>query len=115
MTGASAPHPAKAGGAPSLEDSRKKKSDPLEGRPELSAIHNRLRERIIKAHPKAKLPAEGSTGWHEERHTVARLVELDGYSPKDLCGCFQWLFNSDDDDALFWRGNVRAITHLCGA
>ena len=104
--GASAPSP-----SPTSENS-KDKPDPLEGRPELAAIHSRLRERIAEAHPKARLPLDGSPGWQEERRTVARLVDLDGYTPEDLRGCFGWLFMSQDKDALFWRGQVCAVAPL---
>ena len=110
--GASAPPPADAGRTPSSRISGKEEPDPLEERPELHAIHVRLRERIAEAHPKARLPREGSAGWSEERRTVARLVDLDGYTPEDLRGCFGWLFMSQDKDATFWRGQVCAIAPL---
>jgi hypothetical protein len=99
--------PASLGGADVLKARKILGSD--EG---VAKIHARLHKEIMRCHPKAKLPLEGTPAWAKEVLTVHRLFTVDGYSLEDVRACFTWLFCTEHDNAVFWRAQVQAITPL---
>ena len=86
--------------------------DPLAGLPDLDAYHDTLRAWIEAQIAPAKLPRPGSAGWVKERDTLAKLHRRDCYPVEDIMGALTWMFTTDDRDAVFWRGVVKAIQPL---
>lgn len=87
-------------------------SDALAGLPTVAAFYPELRRLLKAAHPRARLPADGTKADAEERQAVARLVKREAYTEAEWVECMRWLFTSSDRDAEFWRGVVQAFKPL---
>lgn len=86
--------------------------DPLADFSELRTAYPEVLDLLRAAHPKAKIPKQGSADELKARDTLAKLVRLDDYNEGEVIGCLRWLFTSEDADAEFWRGNVQAFYPL---
>lgn len=102
------PSSAPTGAAPPLPISK----DPLKSLPRLAAVYPKIRAAILAAHPKARLPEEGTAAELADREELARLVRLDGYSEADVLDTLGWVLKADDHEAAFWRSNFRAFGPL---
>lgn len=65
--------------------------------------HHSRRKAQVTAGPDALLDAQ---------RALAMLVTADGYSEADVCACIRWLIDSQDRDAVFWRGNIWTVAEL---
>jgi hypothetical protein len=85
--------------------------DPLAAHPQLLRFYPDLLKRIAEAHPHAQLPAPGTTDGLA-RKTLANLVTLDGYPEREVVEALAWLFQSDDEQPVFWRTRLVALSGL---
>lgn len=89
-----------------------RKPDPLKPYPGLVAAYPKIRAAILRAHPKAKLPTEGTPAEIEDRRELERLIRIDGYTEMAVLDCLGWLFKESHQDALFWRQQVQSLGSL---
>ena len=87
-------------------------SCPLDDFPKLQKLYPGIREHLLRAHPKAKLPKTESRQGIAERETLARLIRIDNYTEGEVLHTLRWVLKATSEQADFWRSNFRAIGQL---
>jgi hypothetical protein len=91
----------------------KPKKNPIEQYEKINAQYPRIWMRIKEAHPKAKIPQDGSATDYKARQTLDQLIRLDGFTEDEILLTLRWLFLDEPQDADFsWRNNVHGIAKL---
>lgn len=89
-------------------------TDPLEDYPELKEAYPKIRDLIVQAHPRVKLPDMGSKAELKDRKVLADLVRLDGHTHVEVVKVTNWVLTEEKPSAsgFCWRDQFQSFGGL---